>query len=87
VVLTAAQISPVDRTDGAIVVDLAAPVLLLVVVPALAAALPGQFVIWPWWNWSRLFFSVPDLAFAWFVLAAAWLAAGLIKLARLRRTG
>lgn len=67
------------------VVDLALPLVLLFVLPIVFAGLPGQYVLWPWWNWNRLFFSVPDLAYAWFGLALAWLAAGLGKLLRLRQ--
>jgi CubicO group peptidase (beta-lactamase class C family) len=63
-----------------LLVDLLLPLFVLLVWPVMQVASPGNINLNPWWNWQRLAFSVPDMIPALFLLAAALLAIGLVKL-------
>jgi hypothetical protein len=43
-------------------------------------ASPGNIHYNPWWNWRRLAFAMPDLTIALFLLTAALLLVGVVKL-------
>jgi len=64
-----------------LLLDLLLPLVLLLVLPVAMASLPGQTEYSPLKNWSRMFFTVPDISAAGLILGMALLGVGLVKLA------